>query len=99
LKQINIIHKTALLRDLSGLRPPKLATASEGGLFTKKFELFFKGSPSLRSGQARQAPPPACRAIFTDRLPASGGAFDLVKSRFEQAENLERFLLKENAKI
>jgi hypothetical protein len=47
--------------------PPDLTYPS---LFIRKFEviLSLKGSPSLRSGQARQAPLPACRAC-----PSFGG--------------------------
>ena len=54
------------------------------GLFTQKFGMNFKGSTSASSGQAR--------------LPAFGGGFGLVKSRFEQRKNQNDFSSKENAK-
>ena len=38
------------------------------GLFTKKFELYFKGSPSTSSGQARECPHPL--AATSSRSPA-----------------------------
>ena len=58
----------------------------ECGLFTKKFELYFKGS-------AASAPTHSPRHLYRS-------AFGLVKSRFEHTKKLRPiFLCKENAKI
>jgi len=57
-----------------------------GGLFTKKFELYFKGS-------AASAPTHSPRHLYRS-------AFGLVKSRFEHTKKLRSiFQCKENAKI
>jgi len=55
------------------------------GLFTKKFELYFKGS-------AASAPTRLPRHLYRS-------AFGLVKSRFEQTKNHCDFLSEENVKI
>jgi hypothetical protein len=46
---------------------------SEGGLFTKKFELFFKGSPSTSSGQARKRPHPLAAPSLPIACPPLAG--------------------------
>jgi len=55
----NFVRCEALMR--SPRPPPRRAHLflfTTCGLFTKKFELYFKGSPSTSSGQARECPHP-----------------------------------------
>jgi hypothetical protein len=76
--------------------------AGEGGLFTKKFELYFKGSPSTSSGQARKRPhplaAPSSLAVPFRNFMRRRGLRPRKKS-IRQRKNQYDFSSKENAKI